>query len=181
MKKVFLALMAVAAIALTGCKDNGNGPDQKKQEEQKEKSPYIYAFYMPQQVINCTKFFIDEGDGAGEHSFDASKWTGFNKDSEEGKQLVKTFSDNPKIDWASTRQYVIYDTKPRSIHFTKAEVDSTNIPQAAFYGITGKFCFDPSTTIGGASVADYTYNEAQPLLNLGDIKSFANKIVGPFK
>ena len=35
MKKIFLALMAVAAIALTGCKDNNNDPEQVSEAQVK--------------------------------------------------------------------------------------------------------------------------------------------------
>ena len=186
-KKIFLALMAVAAIALTGCKDNGNEPDQKKQEEQKqeEKSPYIYAFYMSQPVLNCTQYFIDEGDGKGEQALDASKWMAFNKETEEGKWLVRNISELAAIsgetikdaDWANLRQYVIYDTKERDIKITRMEIDTVKTPTANSRIIYGKPTFTP-TTVGGASgFGDYTYIADSTETNVANITKFATKIV----
>ena len=67
MKKVFLALMAVAAIALTGCDKSGGEPQspqdpqpQERQIDPNGKATVTLCFYVSDTVASCMDFTIND-------------------------------------------------------------------------------------------------------------------------
>ena len=67
MKKIFLALMAVAAIALTGCDKSGGEPQspqdpqpQERQIDPNGKATVTLCFYVSDTVASCMDFTIND-------------------------------------------------------------------------------------------------------------------------
>ncbi len=184
MKKVFLALMAVAAIALTSCDKSSGEPGSSKDEK-----TYVYAYYMPQQVINCTLFSIDEGDGSGEHALEASRWTNFDKNSKTGvavttaidaANLIVTLMGDTVTD-KDVRQFVITDTKERTIKISIKAIDKTKIPAETFYAVKGTVKSVISNSGSNSVFADvnytkFIYRPDDEEKNLRNIRNIAESI-----
>lgn len=64
MKKIFLALMAVAAIALTGCKDKGNEPQPSPEPDPTpETSETFTVYYMSDCIADIVKYTYTDNNG----------------------------------------------------------------------------------------------------------------------
>ncbi len=186
--------MAVAAIAFTGCEGHGSEPSSQSGGKGDVNGPYYSnAYFLPQEVINCTAFSIDEGDGKGEHTLDPSRWTVLDKESAEGKYFMTeirkqnatsyalehdTVSDS---EIADVRQLLISDTRERTIKISIKIIDENKIPTANFKGLCGtmyiKVTKDQSVS-RSANITErvYTYNADDKTANVENIRKFTNKI-----
>ena len=64
MKKLFLALMAIAAIALTGCKDKGNEPQPSPEPDPTPETSDTYTvYYMSDCIADIVKYTYTDNNG----------------------------------------------------------------------------------------------------------------------